>query len=481
MGQAQDVYTQELAPPIRDPGSFRDPSGFVCHLDGQVFRAIDAPCSSLIKQLDSTGLLDKLQRIGGVIPTRVVRRDEDVYATLRAFVPQVEEFLQHERIELISYPYEWSTAMLADAGICCLDLQLLLVEHAYSLKDASAYNIQFLRGRPVFIDVVSIEKVSRRNVWTALDQFNRMFLFPLLLQRYHGCSLKEYFLASLDGAELDEVYRRFGFVSAMRPSLWMDVWLPHQLQRLAKQDTSKLRSKVEQDRSDPRPLVMNLKRVRHKVQTLGARASSSGPWLGYAENNSYDKLADARKEAFVVETLRAHPARRVLDIGCNTGRFAQLAEQQGAAVVAIDTDRACIDAFHRRTRGDDRDILPLVVDIANPSPGIGYRNIERASFIDRASFDYVFALALVHHLLITARLPMESIRDLLADLTQSHLIVEFVNPADEMFVSLLGAREDIYSHLSLRGFLAVFGERFELIAQTPITEHRTLVSFKKRS
>lgn len=481
MDKAQGVYTKNLTPPIRDRGSFRDPSGFVYHIGDEVFRAIDASCLSLVRRLERSGVLQRLERSGIVIPTRVVNREEHVHATLRRHIPQFDQFLQHERVPFVSYPYEWSTSMLADAAVCCLDLQLLLMENGYSLKDASAYNVQFTGGRPVFIDVPSIEKVRRRNVWTALHQFYRMFLYPLLMVRHHRCSLKEYFLSNLDGADLDEMYRRFGFFSAMRPSLWMDVWLPYQLQRFISHNGCNLKSAVEQDHADTQPLVLNLNRLKRKVQSLGSHPASSGRWLDYAKDNSYDEAQVTRKDSFVTGFLDRYRPERVLDVGCNTGRFAELAAGRGSAVVAVDADAACIDGLYRRSRDNGWDILPLVMDIANPSPGIGFKNTERTSFMDRSSFDCVLALALLHHLLVTARLPLESIRDLFADLTTSHLITEFVDPSDPMFICLLGARRNIYEHVSFGSFLAVFQDRFDVVSQAQLSEHRILVSFKRRS
>lgn len=493
MDQTQGVCTQELRTPVRDrglrrnsrllrdPGSFRDPSGFVFHLGDEVFRTIDSHCASLIGELDRAGLLDELAQSNGLVATRVVQRGEPVFDELQRLIPQATHFLQHEKIPFISYPYEWSPAMLVDAAIGCLDLQLRLIEDGYSLKDASAYNVQFVNAKPVFIDVPSIERVRRRDVWTALEQFCRMFLYPLLLNCHGRGTIKEYFLSHIDGAQLDEVYDRFGFLGAMRRALLLDVWIPRQLARLLPSGGQKLRGQVQEDRRDPRPLIMNLRRLRRKIERLGVRSRGGGRWVNYAARNSYSDPAISRKEMFVKDFLASHRVRRVLDLGCNTGRFSELAVGHGSEVVAIDTDVTCIDTLYRRVREREWAVLPLVLDIVNPSPGMGFKNIERPSFLQRASFDCVFALALIHHLLVTARLPLESIRDLFADLTTSHLIVEFVEPQDPMFISLLGAREDIYGGLTLDVLLRVFEQRFEMISQAPINAHRTLLRFRKRS
>jgi SAM-dependent methyltransferase len=480
MVQAQGVAVGGMTEPVIDRGSFRDPSGFVCHLGGQVFRAVDAVCAETVRALQESGLLAALEQQAGLLHTRAVRTDEPAYENLRGHYPQVESFLWHERVPFISYPYEWTTSMLADAAVRCLDLQLLLVEQGYTLKDASAYNMQFVGGKVVFIDIPSIVRAPRRDMWTALDQFYRMFLYPLLLSRSGRTSLKEYFLSNIDGMEPAEVYRRFGFFGALGASI-LDLWLPQQLQRFVADEPGALRQRVEQQRSDARPLMMNLRRLRAKVGRFGAAPEPASRWTGYADDNSYDEKAEAAKRDFVDACLEQYRPARVLDIGCNTGRYAEMAAARGASVVAVDSDAGCIDRLYRRARDKGRDILPLVVDLANPSPGIGFRNAERSAFEDRASFDCVLALALVHHLLVTGRLPLEAIRDMFADLAESHLVVEYVDPADPMFISVLGAREDLYGDLTPERFVGVFEKRFKVLSQAAIGPHRIIYFLEKHT
>lgn len=478
MGQTQDICTQALRVPIRDPGSFRDPSGFVCHIGNEVFRVVERNCGELMEELARVGLFDRLHSSGSLILTRIVQPREPAYEVLRRWTDENRVFLHHHKVPFITYPYEWSSAMLADAAVCCLDLQLSLIQQGYCLKDASAYNVQFLEGRPVFIDVASIERARRRDVWAALDQFQRMFLHPLLLTFHRKCSLKEYFLSHLDGLDLADMYDRFGFPAAMKRSTWFDIWLPYQLQRLAPSNGKALHRKMDADCSNEAAQFVNLSRLKRKVQTLASRRPRGRRWIDYSGCNGYADTEATTKVSFIDGFLRSNNPKRVLDIGCNTGRFSEMAAQSGASVVAIDADHDCIDSLYRRCRDTKASILPLVVDIASPSPGIGFNNKERPSFLERSSFDCVFTLALVHHLLVTARLPLECICDLLADLTSRFLVIEFVGPGDAMFETLLGAREPIYSAFTFEAFMSVFQRRFELIDQTPVGAHRKLVSFR---
>ena len=479
MAAAQGLAVEGVDTPTVDCGSFRDPSGFVCHLGDQIFRAVDGACREMVRELHQAGMLDSLRKRAGLLHTRTVEPDEPVHAQLHRHYPDVDSFLWHERVPFISYPYEWTVSMLADAGVCCLDLQLMLVEQGYTLKDASAYNMQFAGGEIVFIDIPSIVKTPRRDMWTALDQFYRMFLYPLLLSRHGRSSLKEYFLSHIDGLELAEVYRRFGFSGSLWTAM-LDLWLPRQLHRLVSGKTVALRERVEQKQGDARPLIMNLRRLRGKLHRLGVAGEPDSRWTGYRDDNSYDDAAEKQKIDFVDRCLEQCTPRRVLDVGCNTGRYSELAADRGAMVVAIDSDSGCIDRLYRGAQASKRDILPLVVDLANPSPGIGFRSVERTAFEDRCSFDCVLALALVHHLLVSARLPLPAIRDLFADLSASHLVVEYVDPADPMFQAVLAVREDLYGDFNESRFRSVFEERFTLIRRDSIGPHRTLFFFEKR-
>ncbi|GJM24251.1 MAG: 50S ribosomal protein L11 methyltransferase [Phycisphaerae bacterium] len=470
--------------PRRDAGSFRDPNGFVCHHEGKVYRVVDESFSHLFDQLQRSGLLQQLFDDGLLIGSRRISDDEHVLSELgRIADPSAtgaHSVLHHERVPFISYPYEWSPGMLADAALCTLDLQLRLMSGGYNLKDATAYNVQFIGSQPVFVDVTSIESVQRKDVWTALDQFYRMFLYPLLLSHYGRCQSKPYFLSHLDGMEPDDVQRCIGRVSALRPGLLLDLWLPCQLKRWANRKPNQLRHQVDVNRDDTKPLEINLKRLRHKIQKLAEKRHSGGTWLGYENDNCYDEAAEDLKRTFVERHLTGNRPARVLDIGCNTGAYSRLAAESGAAVVALDSDTACIDNLYRNARDNRLNILPLVMNIANPSPGIGFRNIERQSFLDRASFDCVLALALIHHLHITANLPLDSIRDLLADLTEDVLIIEFIEPTDSMFKQLRGSRADDFADFTIERCSQSFTSRFDLIEQVAVTPHRTIAAYRKR-
>lgn len=470
----------QVESPIRETGSFRDPSGFVFELDGRILRAVNESCLQTVRELRDCGLLDRLIEEGLIVPTSIVE-DGDLARRLRAVYPDPAGFLLHERIHPISYPYEWSPSMLADAGIRTIDLQIRLLEHGYSLKDATAYNIQFRRGRPLFIDIPSIERPARLDVWIALGQFGRMFTSPLLLNRFKGQSLRSYFLADLDGSDVNRVQKAFGRLELLSPRLLLDVTLPYWFGRRASRLDDTRPRRLESKSSSPAAQIMNLRRLRSKLGRLAAANRKPGHWTAYGETCSYSERAERCKRIEVDRFLKESQPATVLDVGCNTGDYSMLALEAGAAVVSIDSDADCVDLLYGRTRRSGQPLLPMCVDIANPSPAIGFRNRERASFLDRISADCVLALAVIHHLHVTANLPVAGIRDMLADLCCRDLVLEFVPTHDVMFRKLMQFRVDLYQHFTLGRCVEVFSARFEVLRQVPVEDSpRTLLFMRKR-
>lgn len=469
----------------RISGSFRDPSGYVFQQQGRIFRALDPAAAALLRDLDAQGHLARWIQDGLLVGTRFVS-EPGLLRELGAAHPGFAAFLEHDRIPFVTYPYEWSTAMLADAGRLTLRLQGELLKLGLALKDATAYNVQFVRGRPVFIDLTSIEKPARLDLWFALGQFNRMFLYPLLLVKHAGWDLRSYFLANLDGRSTLQVGQAFPFHRRWSPALLFDVGLPFALEKKVKAGTASApRPPAAAGSGAPtgKPLAqeMTLRRLDRKLAALAERIAPDTVWGDYTQTCSYDETAEASKKTLVGDYLRQTRSQVVLDIGCNTGDYSRLAAAAGAEVLATDFDVGAVEQMYRRLKREPQAITPMVVDIANPSPGIGYRNAERPAFLDRARPDCVLALAVIHHLLVGANLPMAAIRDLLAALTQKHLVLEFVPTDDVMFRKLIEFRVNLFDHVTLDHCLATFSEKFALVRTEKIQNSpRTLLLFEKR-
>jgi len=464
----------------RSAGSFRDPAGFVFSWQQRIFRALTPAAAAELRPCAADGFLAQLTQAGLLVGSQFVS-EPGLLAELCAVQPGHADFVEHSRIAPISFPYEWSVSMLADAGIHTLRLQQALLERGLALKDATAYNIQFVNGRPVFIDLTSIERPPRLDLWYALGQFSRMFTYPLLLQRLRGWDLRAYFLANLDGMSEDRVYGMFGWLARCRPALLLDVTLPHLLSRRAQASPGDGKAVLHKADTKPQAQLVNLQRLEGKLRRLAAGYRPRGVWADYTGTCTYDDQARTHKMALVRQWLEETKPARVLDLGCNTGDYSFLAAAAGCAVTACDGDADAIELLYRRLRAQPAAITPLVVDLSNPSPAIGFRNQERPRFLDRVQPDCVFVLALLHHLLISGNLSVAAVRDWLHELTNRDLILEFVPPDDPQFRRLVQFREDLHGGLTLAACRDVFAERFTVTAETAIAgSPRTLWLLRKR-
>ena len=461
--------------PAVDPGSFRDPSGFVFRRDGAVYRQVNRSFATRWDDLVASGLLDTLQAQGLLIP----HAPAPLEAALRPDLAHA--VIRPEALEFVSYPYEWSFGQLRDAALLTLEAQAASSEAGFTLRDATAYNVQFRGGRPVLIDTLSFERAEAGRPWTAYRQFCEHFLAPLALMARRdvrcGLMLREF----VDGIPLDLTASLLPGRTKLNPGLLSHVHLHARAQRRyadrtdagAAAATGRTMSPLRQ-----RALIDSLRRT-----VEGLRWEPAGTeWADYAENTSYGDAAALRKDELVREFLAAAGGDRVWDLGANTGRFSRIAASLGRRVVAWDVDPAATELHYRRIRADGTtSILPLVLDLGNPSPGLGWANAERRSLQDRADADVVLALALVHHLAISRNVPFDRLADYFADLAPG-LVIEFVPKDDPMVRRLLATREDVFPDYTIEAFRAAFGRRFEILAEAPIEGvSRSLLRMRRRS
>ncbi len=437
-----------------------------------MFRAVDDECMRVIGRLLASPLWQSLQASRRMVPTTVVDPQARVEYQHEAQFPHL---LKHERIERITYPYEWCTSMLADAGILTLDLQLMLLDEGLGLKDASAYNVQFVRGKPMFVDIASVEEPPRQDIWFALGQFNRMFTYPMLLNRYRGWDLRSYFMGHPDGMSESRMTAAVGKVQRWLPSMLLDVGLPAALQgRGGAAPPGNVR------RDDARGQTANLRRLRRTLHGFSGSDRLTGEWAGYRPSISYQG-EQSLKQDIVDQWLCTLNPRTVLDVGCNTGEYSFLAARRGASVVAIDGDVGAIEALYRRLRDEPADITPIAADIAAPSPAMGYMNREHAGLRERVRSECVLALAVLHHLAITSALPLPAVSELLWDLTTDSLILEVVGEGDPMFQKLMRLRRPLPMALTADNVLAAFEPRFTVEESAAIGESgRHLLLLRRR-
>lgn len=395
--------------------------------------------------------------------------------------------IEHERVPFPAYPYEWPPEMLHAAAALTLDLAQRALDEGFGLKDATPYNVLYRGSQPVFVDILSFERRDPLDAaWMAYGQFVRTFLLPLMASRYFGLGIDRILAGQRDGLEPETVYRWAGFWRRLTPPFLSLVSLPTWLGSCKTADASLYRPKpagsAEQARFILRGLLKSCQRQLAAVTPDAGRRESQ--WSGYLDRKSlYTPQQLAQKEAFVTEALALARPRTVLDVGANEGRFSFLAAQGGSSVVAIDSDPMVVGAIWRHASQARLDVLPMVVDLTRPTPAVGWRNQECASFLDRArgGFEMVMMLAVVHHMLVTERIPLDELLALVEELTQDYALIEFVAPEDPMFKRIVRGREELYSHLTNARFEATAAPRFELVRSIRIDGlHRWLYLFRRR-
>ena len=472
--------------------SFRDPAGCCCSFNGRVLRFVAADAVSEFEQFLQTNCARQFIARKQFVSTR--RLNENEIAALRAS-PELQPVFhaqpggavfEHERIPFPGYPHEWPPEMLWAAGRLTLELAQAALVDGFGLKDATPRNVLFRGSEPVFIDVLSFE---RRNpgdpIWKPHAQFVRTFLLPLLANHRWGLPLAEIFTTRRDGLEPEDVYRLCGPLEKIKPRTLSLVSLPTWLSRRAGPDDQKIYQPHLLANPEKAQFILEslFKRLERTLDSLKPAAHKKSVWSDYMSTHSYDDPAFAAKEKFVSEALREFKPARVLDAGANTGHFSALAAQAGAEVVAVDLDAACAGAIWRRAREQKLNLLPLVVNLAHPSPALGWRNGECPSFLDRATgaFDGVLMLALIHHLLVTERIPLEEILRLAYDVTNSLLVIEFVEPEDEMFRRLTRGREALHTSLNAAVFEQACLPYFEIVRSLALPgTHRRMYCLKRK-
>lgn len=447
--------------PEVEQGSFRDRQGRVFYSEGRVFRGLSATAAEAWKRVAASAFFPHYVHEGKVVGTREAALPETL---LRELAPHWVLALEHDRIPFISYPYEWSFSMLRDAALLQLDLTLAALAEDMILKDASAYNFQWRGSQPVFIDVASFEPWVPGDPWVGYLQFCQLFLYPLLLTAYREIPFQPLLRGSIDGISPEACRRMFSARDRLRPGVLKDVDLQAKLQAGFAASRARVRSDLQAIGFDKQLIVNNLKRLRKIVAGLSWRRESS-EWVNYEDERSYGEGDRSLKESFVREAASERRWRLVWDLGSNLGEFSRVVADHAEYVVAFDVDPVVVDRMYRSLRDNGPgNILPLAMNLADASPALGWRGAERKALTQRALPDLTLSLALLHHLVITANIPLPELVDWLADLGSS-LVVEFATKDDVQVQKLLRNKPDIYFDYERDVFERLLAERFRVERQ----------------
>ncbi|MEA3510767.1 MAG: class I SAM-dependent methyltransferase, partial [Actinomycetota bacterium] len=421
---------RDSAPERRfDPGSFRDPGSRVFHREGKVYRVLDQRSMENWKTLEATRFFSDGVDAGRIVDTVPARDVEAIDGEEWAGV------LEHEQIPVISYPYEWTFSMLRDAAMLQLDLLSAALAEDMILKDSTPFNVQWRGRTPVFIDIGSFEPLNEGDVWVGYRQFLAQYLYPLMLTAHVGVPFQPWFRGRPDGLTAEDLRRVMSSRDLLRKSGLLHVTLPARAERRVHGGGRDVRSELKDAGFAKEMIESNVDGLSGIVSGLDWKPGSSR-WNEYATECDHVRIHRGAKAAFIAKALGEDPPGVVWDVGANDGYFSDLAATSSGYVLALDADAVILDEFYRSLSPNGPDnVLPIVQDLADPSPGIGWRGLERPPLVDRSSPDVVLCLAVVHHLVIGRNIPLRAVIDWLADL-KSRVILEFVSPDDPMVQAL---------------------------------------------
>ena len=448
--------------------SFRDPSGFLFLKDGSIYRQINLSYKENYDRLMGSGLYEALINASLLIPhVEINIKAEAAEAAYKIIKPEVVPF--------ISYPYEWCFSQLKHAALLTLHIQKIALGFGMTLKDSSAYNIQFKNGRPLLIDTLSFEKYQKGQPWAAYRQFCQHFLAPLAIMSYKDVRLSQLSRIYMDGVPLDLASLLLPIRTHFKSFLLFHIHLHARFQKHYEDKPVKARNK-KLSYFGFLALIDNLELAVKKLKWKPGYSE----WIDYYHNTDYTSEAMQFKKKIVTEFLDQIKPKSVFDLGANTGFFSRIASDRDIQTVSFDIDPAVVEKNYLEcVENQETNILPLLLDLSNPSPAIGWENEERMSFLERGPADMAFAMALIHHLVISHKVPFKKIASFLNRICNS-LVIEFVPKADFQVQRLLIARKDIFQDYTQEVFEQEFGQYFTIQNSVKIKDSERVLYLLKR-
>lgn len=439
----------------RVSSSFRDPAGFMFVENGRYFRQVNWAYKKQYDHLQSSGLYDRLIEEELMIAHEEIGEwESDSYL-----------IIQPKEISFISYPYEWSFSQYKDAALATLKIQKIALEYGMILKDASAYNIQFEMGKPKLIDTLSFDFYDEVRPWVAYKQFCQHFYNPIILMSKVDISLSRLMCLHIDGIPVALTNSLLSFKQKLSLSVFTHVVM-HAREQVKSESAQENGNKATLKRSALDAIMLSLEdTIKNQKIDL-----SYTEWSDYYNDNNYSTSAFKDKEALVGKYLEASNVQTLWDLGSNTGIFSRIAGSQGIETISFDIDPGAVEQNYCYNKANQiTNVLPLILDLTNPSPGIGFNNVERDAITKRKKPDGILALALIHHLAIAANLPLEMLRDFFAELAPT-LIIEFIPKSDSQVKRLLSSRTDIFHNYHEANFEEVFKEKYHIKSKEQIVE-----------
>ena len=412
-----------------DPGSFRDPASHVVFDGERVLRLLDDRGLEAWQQLESSTFFSNAVESGRLISTTQI--DDVPDGAVGA--------LQHPRIPFVSYPYEWTFSMLKDAALLQLDLLAEALAAGITIKDATPFNIQFVEGNPVFIDIGSFEKYRDGEPWIGYRQFTRQFLFPLMLRAWADLPFQPWLRGDMEGPTAGDMKQILSGGKRLKPSALMHVSLQARMEE--RMSGASVRSDLKDAGFSADLILANVRKLRSLIESLTWDHGVEG-WSEYQSCDHVGRDRETKAEFLRGALARSNP-KRVIDLGANDGYFSVIAAEGGSLAIAVDGYEPVLEELYRTGHGEN--IAIVVSELTNPSPAQGWAGQERPALMDRAKPDHVIAYGVIHHLIYTASIPPVTVLNWLRSFDVPTTL-EFVSPDDEMVAKLTANKLELELH-----------------------------------
>jgi len=452
--------------------SFRDPSGFMFKRDGEFYRQVNQSYKADYDLLMSSGLYQHLSKAKALIP------HQEAELGLSPLPEKAYKIIKPLQLGFISYPYEWCFNQYKDAAILTLSIARRALEYGMVLKDASAYNIQFHEGRPIFIDTLSFEAYKEGSPWVAYKQFCQHFLAPLALMAKTDIRLLGLMRNYIDGIPLDLASALLPKSTKLHFGLATHIHIHARSQQ--KYADQKLSQKELSGKISKQALFNLIDSLLTVVRSLKVETIMT-EWSDYYQDNNYTKNSFEAKRDLVADFVKQVNPKTVWDLGGNTGEFSRCASNLDIPTISFDIDPGAVQQNYTIVKAEkEKFMLPLIMDLTNPSPAIGWHNQERDSLKERGPADLIMALALIHHMAIANNVPLREVARSFAELGE-YLLIEFVPKQDSQVVRLLSSRLDIFPDYNPEGFKQAFSEYYTILDEKPVTgSERTMYLMKRK-
>jgi len=439
--------------------SFRDRDAVVYKDNGKILRKIFISYKENYDKLMTSGLYEKLTSKHLLVEHIECDMSEET---------GVYKIIEPKNV-FITYPYEWCFNQYKTAALATLEIQQIALEFDMSLKDASAFNIQFFKGKPLLIDTTSFEKFEEKP-WVAYKQFCKHFLAPLLLMKYVDLRCAKFFISDIDGLDLGVVSKILPRRAKFSPGIFTHIVLHS---KFLKQYSSTKKKSVNQKMTKFQHFAL-LDGLMSLIKGLEVKSDSE--WKNYYSTTNYTEASFEEKYKLIEEYKKIVNPKKVWDFGANTGYFSRIFKDNADEIICFDIDYNAVDEnFKTVEKQNETNILPLVFDLVNPSPNIGWANNERKMITERAdNVDLILALALIHHLAISNNLPFDKIAQYFSKISK-YLIIEFVKKEDSKVQELLNSRKDIFDDYDINHFEETFLKYYELIRKDEIKDTKRVL------